>query len=314
MSIYYDTFKNKIQSLWAKAITLDKPIHKDITWTCGVVKGRADFNDLQLHGLALATSIIIKEPVVPKIIIGWDTYLSTNDFLVNSKLKETHYPNLLLSSFDDPGLLHERYRYVPEFFQRSNKYVELRRHPFSISAHPYGLGHGYRVKYHGLEYVTTPYGIMTDIDTVCTKPCLEYLQSVINIKPDTFCLTNKIGEKWASVGLCVFNMLKYNMIYKPHWYKMAWETHRADSTFIPSVLEKFPEVRDQLDVRLFDGTMINAEKFFTCPQRGNIWNDEKTAHYHAWKGEIDSNPSGFVDFYNKIIDDLEADLNQQLIK
>lgn len=312
MSIYYNTFKDRIKSLWNKAITLDKPIHKDITWTCGIVKGRADFKDLQVHGLALAASIIIKEPVVPRIVITWDTYENTNNFIINPNKKAEHYPNYLLSSFPDPGILHDQYKNIPEVFPRSNKYVTLYRHPFSVSAYPYSLGMGYRAKYHGMDYVTTPYGIMSDIDTICARPCLEYLESVIALKPDTFCLTNKIFEKWISVGLCVFNMQKYNMIYKPHWCKMGWETYRADSTFIPFLLKKYPELVDVLDVRLFDGKTINAEKFSTCAPRGNFWEDDKTAHYHAWKGEIDADPKGFVEFYNTIVEGLEVDLDRQL--
>lgn len=312
MSIYYDTFKDRIKNLWNKAITLDKPLHKDITWTVGLINGRADFDDLQAHGIALAASIIIKERIVPRIICVWDTYFNTNYFLEHPEKKKEFYPNYLLSCFPDPGILHNQYRNIPEVFPRTNKYMSLYRHPFSVSPYPYSLGMGYRAKYHGMEYVTTTYGIMSDIDTICTRPCIEYLESIININPDTFCLTNKIGEKWASVGLCVFNMLKYNMIYKPHWNIMSWETYRADSTFIPFLLKKFPELVDVLDVRVFDGETINAEKFYKCNPRGNFWNDEKTAHYHAWKGEINVNPKEFIKFYSNILTDLENDLERQL--
>lgn len=311
MSIFFDTFKDRVKELFIVASKLDKPIDSSITWTAGLIKGRADFLDLQVHAAALAASIIITEKVVPPIIFAWDCLYDASRFIFKKekdpKPKEEYYPYYLLNLFNSRESSSLMYSHLSECYERGNKYVTIYRSPLSNNPWPYSLGLGYRAKYLGLEYVVTPNAIMSDIDTICIQPCLEYLKEQISLDPNTFCLTNWYNEKWVSVGLCIFNMFKYRMIYKPYLNRMAWDTYRADSTFIQSIREKFPHIIHELDIRLFDKNMINAEKFSICTKRGNIA-DGTTAHYHAWKGEMAADMDGFLEYYSHILDELESKL------
>jgi hypothetical protein len=49
MSIFFETFNEKIKNLWNKVHLLNKPIHPYLTWTFGLIKSRADFEDLQIQ-------------------------------------------------------------------------------------------------------------------------------------------------------------------------------------------------------------------------------------------------------------------------
>lgn len=325
MSIFYDTFSEKIKSIWKMANQLDKPIRNDISWTFGIVRGRANFVDLQAHGIALASSIIITEDSIPPIICSWDTqYAFETMHRDKAGLQDRCYPKFLLDCFGgptppattqpNPPYVCQRLPHLYEYNERKTKYASLYRYPYCVGAHPYGLGLGYRAKYHGLDYVLTEHAIMSDIDTICTDKCIDYLMEEVRKDPNTFCLTNWQNESWISVGLVVFNMLKYRMIFKPYFNRMYWDARRADSTFVKSVLLNFPHLKDQIDIREFDKHKINTEKFSLCRNRGNFWDAERTTHYHAWKGEMDSNRDEFLKYYGEVLDKLEKSAKEQLRK
>jgi hypothetical protein len=322
MSIFYETFSERIKNLWHQANRLNKPIRNDISWTFGVVRGRADFADLQAHGIALASSIIITEDTIPPIICAWDTPDVFETLYKDKKLRDKTYPRFLLECFGDPvppatvqpdpPYVKVREAHLHEYLERKTKYASLHRYPYCVGAHPLGLGFGYRTKYHGLDYVLTDHAIMSDIDTICIDKCVDYLMDEVKKGPNTFCLTNWQDASWISVGLVVFNMLKYRMIYKPYFNRMYWDTRRADSTFVKSVLLNFPHLKDQLDIREFDKHKINTEKFSLCQNRGNFWEKDKTVHYHAWKGEMDSNKDEFLKYYGEVLTKLETSVQEQL--
>ena len=105
-------------------------------------------------------------------------------------------------------------------------------------------------------------------------------------------------------------MQKYRNIFKPYFNRIYWDTGRADSKFIKNVINKYPELQSELDIRLFDKVAINAERFSTCETRGNIYEEDKTSHYHSWKHEMDSEE--FVPFYDSILNNLEQSAKSQL--
>jgi len=312
MGIFFDTFKEQVKEIWDIAHKLDKPIHKDISWTMGLIKGRGDFLDLQLHGIALASSIIIKEKIVPKIICGWDTNRDIETTKWDDAGRLEIYPIHFFSMFsDDPAKYAEKAN-IYKCGHFSTKYISLYHSNLSLSSFAYSLGLGYRAKYIGLNYVTTPYAIMSDIDTICIRECVDYLMSEVQKDPETFCLTNWYDENILSVGLLVLNMNKYRNIYMPHFRRMYWELGRQDSLFVQSVRNKFPELKDQLDIRLFNKNMINAERFKKSKRRKNNYTDSLTAHYHAWKGEIAADQKGFLKFYGGILSSLKISAEEQL--
>jgi len=313
MGIISENFNEKIKEIWKIANQLDKPINNNLSWTFGIIKGRTDFEDLQAQGAALMSSIIINEKTVPKIICGWDVPTDTRSIRRDPERKFQLFPKYLLNLFEDFNL---DFLKVPEpiklkidhvsnsYNYLSNKYVSLHRSGLSVNPTVSMLGLGYRAKYHGLNYVRTPYAIMSDIDTVCTNECTDYIQEEINKNTETFCLTNYYDDSNVSVGLVVFNMKKYREIYLPLWYENFWRLPHADSKFIQTIRKKFPEHAEELDLRLMDRNIINTEKYYKDIHRKNVWVDNKSAHYHAWKGEIRSNPEKFLNFYDKILTDL----------
>jgi hypothetical protein len=303
MGIIYDNFKDKVLNLWNLASKINKPIHPTITWTCGIIKGRADFLDLQVQGLALAASIIITEPVVPKIIIGWDSPIDPNTTRRDNNRRIQLFPQYLLRAMPDwkEEYLEDEYYYKP--FKFKTKYLDLHRSALSVNPQPYALGLGYRSKYLGMNYVTTKYGIISDIDTICLNPCIPYLEANINTSPETFVWTNHITDINMSVGLCIYHMNKYRNIFLPKLYDIYWETHRQDSRFVPEVLRDFPETKNDLDIKIFDGEILNSEKFYKHIPRKNYFVEGKTTHYHSWKREYKS--AGFIPFYDKILSDLK---------
>lgn len=313
MGIFAQEFGTRVVNLWHLAHSLNKPIANDITWAVGICNGRTDFADLQAHGIALASSIIINEPVVPRIMIGWDTHINYNDLYQRGaeKLRKDFYPHFMLSLFPAPEIKKAKYTYEPLFYTRETKYALIAKNSQCIGGHPYGLGLGYRAKYLGMEYVTTQHAVLSDIDTICLRPCIEQIRSEIKKNPKTFCLTSWYDEKYLSVGLCVYNMAKYRMLYKPLMNRMNWNLQHADSEFVQAVRRQYPRSARHLDLRLIEKDLLNTEKFYQCMKRENFWNDDKTAHYHAWKGELRKNKAGFIKFYGDILSDLERNAQCQ---
>ena len=193
MGIFYNTFNEKIKEVWKIANRLNKPICNNLSWTMGIINGRCDFEDLQVHGAALMSSIIINENVVPKIICAWDTPYDSNTTKWNLNERNRIYPIYLLSLFD---------QFNKDFLEKSNifkcnkfnnQYISLNRSGWSVNPIPIGLTLGYRAKYLGLNYVKTTHAIMSDIDTICTDSCIDYIQKEINIDPNTFCESIILG-------------------------------------------------------------------------------------------------------------------------
>lgn len=309
MGLIHDRFGDRVQELWSQARQLKREKHHGLTWTCGVMKCRDDFLDLQTQGLALAASILIHHEVVPEIIFSWDVQVPYDATARDKDLRLKYYPLYLLRAFPqfDENML-ERTQ-LRSCYAMEDGCLKLYRSPLSVNPWSWGRGQGYRSKYLGMQFATTSHAIISDIDTICTRPCIDYLTDQIAIDPSTFCLTNWHNEKNLSVGLCVYNVAKYRLLFLPLLQRMHWQTKRADSTFIPSVLQKFPEFADQLDIRLFCRNKINVEKFHKNSTRQNYWTDE-SAVYHAWKGEFVRDEEGFFKYYESILDDLENRLQK----
>ena len=100
MGIFYNTFNEKIKEVWNIANKLDKPINNNLSWTIGLINGRGDYNDLQAHGAALISSIIINEKIVPKIICAWDSHQSSGSTIKDLRHRQRIYPTYLMSLFD----------------------------------------------------------------------------------------------------------------------------------------------------------------------------------------------------------------------
>lgn len=304
MGVFFDTFNEKIKLVWDVANQMDKPVNGNLTWTVGIINGRCDFKDLQAHGAALMASIIINEPVVPKIICAWDTPSASTTTARNLKARRRIYPMYLLRLFDEfeEGFLMKSNIYKCNHLQ--TKYVSLCRSGWSVNPYPGGLGLGYRAKYLGLNFVKTSHAIMSDIDTICANGCCEYVQNEIDKDPSTFCLTNHFDRNNVSVGLVAFNMEKYRQTYLPYWHEAFWELPHADAKHIQYIRHHFPHLKNELDLRLMDKNVINTERYHRSKPRKNDWVDDKSSHYHAWKGELKDNPGGFKMFYNQILDAL----------
>jgi len=303
MGIFFDTFHNKIKEVWNIAVQLDKPVSDNLSWTLGLIKGYSDFQDLQAHGAALMASIIINEKVVPRIICAWDTPFASTTTQRDLKQRRRVYPVYLLELFNG---------FSKRFLKRStvrcnffeNRYVSLHRSGWSVNPSASKLGIGYRAKYLGMNYVQTPHAILSDIDTICANECIDYIQGEIDKDPNTFCLTNHYDDTNVSVGLVVFNMKKYREIYLPRCHQVFWKLPRGDSKHIQFIKSEFPEHQQDLDLRLMDKNVVNTEKYYYYKPRKNNWVDEKSVHYHAWKGEMRQNPKEFIKFYNGILDNL----------
>lgn len=311
MSQFHKIFGEKVKKVWNLAHQLNKPIDNNLPWTFGIIKGRSDFEDLQVHGAALISSIIINEPVVPKIICAWDLPIDPNTTKWDYQTRCSIYPIYLLSLFENFSMDFLKKENIFSCYEMNTKYVEMHRSGFSVNSIPTGLALGYRAKYLGLNYVMNSHAIMSDIDTICTKPCIKYLKTQIEKDPNTFCLTNWYNETDVSVGLVVFNMEKYRNVFFPILCNESWNIPKGDSRYIPIILERYPELEKVLDIKTYD-INFHAEKFHVCKKRGNIWDDEKTFNYHAWKGDIRANPTEFFKNYNQILDSLFVSGRKQL--
>ena len=313
MGFIHDTFGESVTELWnvAKEIK-DKPIHPDITWTYGFLKGKGhDYLDLQTHALALASSVIITEPVVPKIICCWDTPVCRiSSRRSGQQDRDEYYPKYMLSQM---GVPEEEFHttQTEKLFRRDTKYFSLVRSSRSVNTYSFRLGIGYRAKYLGLEYVKTPYGIMTDTDTICLRPCVEFLMDEVNKNPDSFCWSAfwEPENVQLNVGLNVYNMSLYHSIYQPYFNEMYWDLPKQDGYFFGTVLKRYPELVDKLPVELLDYEKVSTGKYKGYNMAGGktTWNDDKTMHYHGWKGEYRTrrNKQGFIDTFNNILDTLK---------
>lgn len=310
MGIFFDTFSKRIRNLWVQANELDKPIHDSLSWTFGIIRGRGDFQDLQAHGIALASSIIIQHDTVPKIICGWDCRFPYNQAILPEY--KANFPKFMIDRFPPLQFGRSKQMFDNHVYTRSRKYMDLHRSTFSISPYPYANGLGYRAKYLGIDYVTTSHAVISDIDTICTRPCVDYFDDEIAKDPNTFVLSSYEDRRFLSVGLCIYNMQKYRNIFKPYLQKMAWSLPHWDSAFVKCVANKYPEIAPHLNVRIFETGRINTERFDQSKVRANFWDDEKTAHWHAWKGDMRANPKAFLDAYDGILSNLENKIKEQL--
>ncbi|MCP3683485.1 MAG: hypothetical protein GY861_12430 [bacterium] len=268
MGVFYDTYYNRVVDLFEKANKLDKPIRDDVTWAVGMINGRNDYLDSQCHVLALVASIIINEPVVPRIICAWEVVGKEAPFVIED-----------------------------------TKYFKLCKSPFSVKPYPGRLGLGYRAKYLGLNLVKTPYGIMSDIDTVCVKPCIDKYMDKTKQHPNVFCWTNYKDRRCINSGFVVFNMQKYFSCYLPAIMQNYWNLPHRDSEFI-KFLQNDNELRDKLTIGVIKDKKFICTKFWWSARRDDEF-DENTSIYHAWKGDIKKGEDKFYEFYDGILKELE---------
>jgi len=264
MGRYYDTYYNRVVSLFDKASKLDKPIREDVTWTLGLIDGRNDFDDSQCYVMALVASIVINEPVIPKIVCAWEGAEPV-------KIKE-------------------------------NKYFKLYKSPVSVRPYPDRFSLGYRAKYLGLNIVDTPYGIMSDLDVVCLKPCIDKYMNEVKKNPDIFCWSNYKDRKAINTGFCVFNMKKYFRDYLPAIMRKYWTLPKRDSEFIKHLQHN--GLKEKLTIGLVRDSDFIGTKFWWSDKRDDKFN-KNTSIYHAWKGDIKRGEDKFYKFYDSILDGLE---------
>lgn len=309
MGLIHKNFYAKTLELWDLAHRLDKPIREDVTWTTGLVQCRSDFLDLQTQFLALAASIIITEPQVPEIICAWD---SPSSFVQLSKTKRnTGFPEVIYDCIKPQHFTNEHNRDLFDGFVMETKYVSVLRSWLSINAWPRGLGRGYRAKWGGLRYVVTPRAVLSDADSVCLKPCLDYLMGLAEHDKDVFCWTTWIEDVKINVGLCVFDMAKLNTIFFPLLSRLWWATDHKDSTFVQTVRTAYPEYADMLKLGLASKQIVNAERFAAARKYGKLWNDN-VAHYHFWKKEASRGGPVALDAYDEILNSLMDKAKLQL--
>jgi hypothetical protein len=309
MGVIHNAFSTKIRELWDLAHRLDKPRSTAVTWTTGIVPGRANYEDLQAHFLALAASIIVCEETVPEIICAWDSpagYTSPH-----APSPPLGFPRLLADAVKAAQAQQPTGLPCLRDYVLQTKYVSLLRAWLSINAWPPGLGRGYRAKWGGLRYVTTKYGILSDADTICLKPCVDYLLGLTTDQPDVFCWTSFIGPWRINVGLCLFDMHKLNAFFFPLLSRIYWRTNRKDSTLVQAVRKAFPESIEQLKLGLSDKRRVNAEKHAPARATGHVWNPE-VMHYHAWKGEFRQGGQRALDDYGDMLDQLILSAKTQL--
>jgi len=267
VSKFYDTFHSRVNKLFEKANELDKPLRDDVTWAIGLLNGRNDYADSQCHILALVASIIINEPVVPKIVCAWDTW------------KEENPPKI-----------------------KDSKYLSVCKSPFG-TVWPDKFSAGYRAKYLGLNVVKTPYGIMSDLDTICVKPCVDKYMDKVKENPDIFCWTNYMDKKNINSGFVVFNMDKYFRYYLPAIMRNYWTLPMKDSQFIKHLQKN--GLKEKLTISVVRDKSFIAEKFWWSEKRNDEF-DEKTSIYHAWKGDVKRGEDEFYEFYDGILKNLEG--------
>lgn len=309
MGIIYNNFYQKTCDLWNLAHQLDKPRRSDVTWTTGLVQGRSDFLDLQTQFLALAASIIITEPQVPEIICAWDSP-SSHIHLPKTR-RGTGFPEAVYDCIKPKHFICKHNRDLFDGFVMETQYVSVLRAWLSVNAWPPGLGRGYRSKWGGLRYVITPKAILSDADSICLKPCVNYLMDLAKTDPNVFCWTTWIEEEKINVGLCLFDMAKLNTMFFPLLSRIWWSTDHKDSTFVQTVRKAYPEYADALKLGLASKKTVNAERFATARKYGKIWNED-VAHYHAFKAEFRRGGQKALDAYDGMLSGLTESAKLQL--
>lgn len=302
MGVIYDNYREQISELWNMANKLDKPLRTDVTWTYGIIHSRGDWLELQAHAAALSASIIICEDVVPQIVIAWDCPVSQNTMKYRPKLRASSYPAFLMSQFDehDDSFLENSNIYKCTKYE--TRYVSLNQSAFSVNLFPVALSQGYRAKYLGMNYVTTPYGIITDVDTICIKPFLDYAMGEVG---DAFCTTNYCDQIQLGAGFCIYEMERYRKYFLPYLMRDWWQLIRQDSRHLQELRLWHEDLRDVLTINTkLDGSIVCAEKFYMNKRRGNLWSED-TAFYHAWKGEPRANKERFLEYYGHILNSLK---------
>jgi len=303
-----DEFAKPVSDLWNLVSQINsKPTHKDLTWTYGVIKGKGqNWLDLQVYALSLACSIIVTEDVVPRIICCWDSpqpYI--NQRYRNKRLDV--YPTYLMENL---GVTQDEM--LEQYPKRINKidtsYFSLYRATRSVNPWPMGFGIGYRTKYLGMDFVKTPYAVMTDADTVCLEQCTPYLMSEVEKNPSGFMWTCfwEPHNKKANVGMNVYNMKKYRNVYQPYFNSTYWDLPSQDALFVGNVLDKNPEITKKLKVYPLDFDKVATGKYRKYTMAGNktTFNENTSLHWHAWKQEYTTNPQGFIDSYRNIFENL----------
>jgi len=314
MGKLYDASYEKAVKLWHAAHKLNKPVSGDLSWTYGIIAGRRDFLDLQTYAVLLASSIIVTEPVVPRIICSWDNPLSYSRRYHDRKF----YPTMFMHLFDgyNPKILERNQTKFTECSHLTSKYVSLNRAGYSCNVWPRSLGLGYRAKYLAAQLPLTQHFILSDADLINTGSIVPQLLENVKAHPDTFCWTGYAGpdpenslKLTLSVGLCVYNTAKFRTEFWPRLNQIFWECLPQDSQFIPAVLERFPESKEKLDLKTFDHSLINTLRFRPHRLFGR-WQDDKSLNYHAWCGETRN--AQFMDFFGGQIDKLQTMADAQL--
>lgn len=313
MGVIYKKFKKQTFELWNLAHQLKKPKREDVAWCTGIVQGRSDFKDLQTQVMALASSIIINEPTVPEIIIAWDSPQPFKHW--KEGFRGTGFPEVIKDCINpkEPLVSHfhgDRFGYN----KMDTKYVTVRRAWLSINGWCPGLGRGYRAKWGGLRYCIAPYGILSDADTICMEPCVDYLMSGPKKDPETFCWTTWIEPDKINVGLCVFNMVRLNAAFFPLLSRIWWGIDKKDSTFVQAVRRCVQNPDEHFRLGLMDKRKVNSERFAAAKKYGKKAWSEDTMHYHAWKREVSQGGDKFVKLYGSILDQLKDKAQEQLKK
>jgi hypothetical protein len=114
-----------------------------------------------------------------------------------------------------------------------------------------------------------------------------------------------------NVGLCVYNTQKFTNVFLPHFNLLYWGMDRRDSRFIPITIKAFPHLKEVLDVKLLDKTVVSSERFYSAKQWGNTFSPTLTSHYHAWKGEMEGdNWKKFSEYYHQVLSRLQMQASQ----
>jgi len=310
MGALYNNFKTKTFALWEAAHKLKKPTRSDVCWTTGMVHGRSDFAELQIQFLALAASIIIVEPEVPEVICAWDSPLPYTD--LTKHRRGTGFPEIVWDCMKPAPLISNHNQSLFQFYAAQTPYVSLFRSWLSVNAWCRGLGLGYRSKWGGLRYAVTPWAMLSDADTICLRPCVDFLMGKMREDPDVFCWTSHIEDDKINVGLVLLNMAKLNAMFFPLLSRIWWTTDHKDSTFVQAVRKAFPQMADALKLGLYDKRMANSERFAAARKyKGKAWSDE-TTHWHVWKREVSVGGKKALCAYERVLDDLLASAQEQL--
>lgn len=310
MGQIYQNFQEKTFALWELAHQLKKPVRHDVCWTTGIVHGRSDYRELQIQFLALAASIIISEPAVPEIICAWDSPRPYSDLAKHRK--GTGFPDVFWDCMKPAPLVSSHNRDLFQYNVAETPYVKVLRAGVSVNPWPQGLGFGYRSKWGGLRFATTPYALLSDADTICLRPCVQFFMDMAKTDPDVFCWTSHIEDDKVNIGLVLLDVPKLHTVFLPRLSRIWWTTDHKDSTFIQTVRKAFPDVADVLKLGLYSKQQANSEKYAAARKyHGKAWSDD-TLHWHVWKREIARGGDKALADYGGVLDNLMASAKEQL--